>query len=61
MRDQKNYFENRLSDRLKEERVRSEQEYKREIEKILVEVNILKNLYKDNTDFNDSGILNNEA
>jgi hypothetical protein len=44
-----------LSERLNEERVRSEEEYKRQIEKILVDINVLKNPYPE---FNDSGILN---
>jgi hypothetical protein len=43
-----------LSERLNEERVRSEEEYKRQIDKILVDINVLKNPYPE---FNDSGIL----
>jgi hypothetical protein len=41
--------------------VRNEQEYKREIEKILVEINIMKDPFKDNTELNDSAIMTNEA
>jgi hypothetical protein len=44
-----------LSERLNEERLRSEEEYKRQIDKILVDISVLKNSYLE---FSDSGILN---
>ena len=41
--------------------MRNEQEYKIEIDKILVEINILKDPFKSNTSFKDSAVLTNEA
>jgi hypothetical protein len=41
--------------------VKNEQEYKKEIDKILVEINILKDPFKACTAFNDSPVLTNEA
>ena len=42
-----------------EERSKSEQEYRKEIEKMKQEISILKDPYKDNNAFSDSAILTN--